>query len=114
MTLDILIVEDNPLNLELARDLLELVGHAVIVARSGAEFRQRLREGVAPSIVLMDILLPDASGSDLLREIRAERRYDHVPVVALTAHAVRGDVERLQEQGFSAVMTKPIHTRTFA
>jgi CheY-like chemotaxis protein len=112
MTLRILMVEDNALNAELVRDLLEMAGHSVVVACDGADFRDRLVHD-PPDIVLMDLLLPDADGRDLLGELRRAGRFEHVPVVALTAQALSGDADRLLSAGFDGVLNKPIDTRTF-
>lgn len=114
MSLAVLMVEDNPLNMELARDLLELEGHAVRICEDAKCLREVLAsDAPAPSIVLMDINLPDASGADLLVEVRATPRYAAVPVVALTAHASALEIERLRGLGFADVLTKPIDTRSF-
>ena len=109
----VLLIEDNALNSELARDLLEMGGHDVTVATNGAALRQLLTGGVRADIVLMDILLPDANGVELLAEVRASRELAQVPVVALTAQALTGDEGRLRAAGFAAVITKPIDTRGF-
>jgi two-component system, sensor histidine kinase and response regulator len=112
MTLRILVVEDNELNAELARDLLERSGHVVTIARDRVELLRQL--GVQPpDIVLMDLLLPDADGSELLVELRRIAAFGRVPVVAVTAQALAGDTERLLARGFDGVLTKPIDTRTF-
>jgi len=112
MALRILMVEDNALNAELARDLLEMGGHSVVVACDGADFRDWLARD-PPDIVLMDLLLPDADGRELLGELRRVTRFDRVAVVALTAQALSGDAERLLAGGFDGVLNKPIDTRTF-
>lgn len=109
-----LMVEDNFLNSELAKTVLEIAGHHVQVVVDGASFRAAVQDGAAPHIVLMDVLLPDASGIELLAELRASGKWATVPVVALTAQALAGDKERLQAAGFIAVLTKPIDTRMFA
>jgi len=107
----ILLVEDNRLNQELERDLLEAAGHTVDIAGDGAAMRARLAE-VTPDIVLLDVLLPGSDGVTLLGELR---RSPHaaLPVVAVTAQALPGDLERFTAAGFDAVVTKPIDTRTF-
>lgn len=107
----VIVVEDNAMNSELARDLLELAGHEVQVAPDGAAFRALL-DGPPPELIIMDLLLPDANGVALLGEARA--RWGAIPVVAVTAHAVAADRERLLGAGFDRVLTKPIDTRTFA
>ena len=112
MSLRVVIVEDNALNAELERDLLEMAGHAVVVVPDGASFRAGLASD-APDIVLMDLLLPDADGRELLRELRRVAAFDAVPVVAVTAQALTGDAERLLAGGFDGVLHKPIDTRSF-
>lgn len=113
MTLRVLIVEDNELNAELARDLLEMASHAVTVVPDARTFRARLLAREAPDIVLMDLLLTDADGRDLLSELRGVPSFATVPVIAVTAQALSGDAERLLAAGFDGVLNKPIDTRTF-
>ena len=107
----ILVVEDNEQNMELASFLLEEAGYDVLRARDGAEARERLRDG-QPALVLMDINLAGEDGLDLVAEIRAARG-PSVPIVALTAHAMRGDRERFLAGGCDGYISKPISTRTF-
>jgi len=114
MTLRILLVEDNPVNRELVVDLLEVEGHAVDIAIDGASFRRYMSMGIEPDLVLMDISLPDASGVELQQEFRRERPTSSLPIVAITAHALTAEIDRLRASGFEHVMTKPIDTRTFA
>jgi CheY-like chemotaxis protein len=114
VSIRILLVEDNAMNRDLAVVVLEMDGHAIDVAASGAQLRELLATVETPAIILMDILLPDCDGYELLREIRRIERLANVPVVALTAQALRGDEARMLEAGFAAVITKPIATRTFA
>jgi CheY-like chemotaxis protein len=109
----VLLVEDNLLNQELARDLLEAAGHAVELAVDGAGVRRQVADGVVPDVVLMDVLLPGADGVTLLGELRATPRFRGVPVIAVTAQALAGDRTRFMNAGFDAVLTKPIDTRTF-
>jgi CheY-like chemotaxis protein len=113
MSLHVVMVEDNELNAELARDLLELAGHRVTLAMDAAAFRALLG-GVEADVFLVDLLLPDGDGRELLRDVRARRELDRVPAVALTAQALSGDAERLLAEGFDAVLNKPIDTRSFA
>jgi two-component system, sensor histidine kinase and response regulator len=111
--LRVLYVEDNRLNQELVRDLLEAEGHLVELAGDGLAFRERVKAGDQPDIILMDILLPGVDGVTLLRELREAGRWGRVPVVAVTAQALSGDRQRLLEAGFHAVLEKPLDTRTF-
>lgn len=113
MSLRVLLVEDNRLNADLARDLLEAEGHAVAVAIDAAAFRGSLKASDPPDVILMDILLPDGDGITLLGEARGDPRYRRIPTIALTAQALAGDASRFQAAGFDAVLTKPIDTRTF-
>jgi CheY-like chemotaxis protein len=108
----ILVVEDNPLNLRLVRDILEYRGHEVVSAGSVPEARVRLAEA-APDLVLLDIQIPGGGGELLLREIRAHPELARRPVVAVTALAMDGDRERLLAAGFDGYLSKPIDTRAF-
>ena len=114
MKLRVLLVEDNRLNSELARAVLELGGHQVEVAPSAEAFRAMLKTDLVPDIVLMDYLLPEANGIVLLKELRANARFARVPVVALTAHVLPSDIKRFLAEGFGGVLTKPIEVRRFA
>jgi two-component system, sensor histidine kinase len=112
MTLRVLLVEDDTLNAELARDLLESSGHEVDHVSDARGLRARLTESRAVHVILMDLLLPDGNGEQLLREVRASSPA-HVPIIAVTAQALRGDAERLLAAGFDAVLNKPIDTHSF-
>jgi CheY-like chemotaxis protein len=106
----ILIVDDNPVNLRLAASVLELEGHAVALA-ADAEQAQELLKGEAPDLILMDIALPGMDGLSLTRKLKADERLRHVPVVALTAFAMKGDEAKAYEAGCDGYITKPIDTR---
>ena len=108
----ILVIEDNPLNLELVRTLLEKMGYVVIdsgTAEEGIE-RAKLEQ---PKLILMDINLPGTDGLTATTLLKAEPATRHIPIVALTAHAMKGDDERMQTAGCDGYMTKPIDTRSF-
>ena len=108
----ILVIEDNPLNLELVRTLLEKLGYVVIdsgTAEEGIE-RAKLEQ---PKLILMDINLPGTDGLTATTLLKAEPATRHIPIVALTAHAMKGDDERMQTAGCDGYMTKPIDTRSF-
>jgi CheY-like chemotaxis protein len=109
----ILIVEDNALNLELATDLLVAAGYTIRQARTGEE-GVRLALAEAPDLILMDLRLPGMDGYAALRRLRADPRTAHVPTVALTAQAMRGDQEAVLAAGFDDYISKPIDTRTFS
>lgn len=108
----ILVVEDNPMNMELVCDLLETQSHSVLQASSGSEMLGHLKEHT-PDLILMDIQLPGMDGLELTRIIRSDPKTKAIPVIALTAHAMKGDEERILEQGCSGYISKPIETRIF-
>lgn len=108
-----LVVEDNLLNRRLVRDVLRHHGHEVVEAgdvdEAWAELRMR-----APDVVLLDVQIPGGGGEKLLRELRADPAFRDLPVVAVTAQAMRGDRERFLAQGFDGYLSKPIEVRSFA
>lgn len=112
MAVRVLIVDDNPTNLKLASDVLASEGFAVDSARDAEEARRLLAQRL-PDMILMDIALPGMDGLTLTRLLKAESRYASIPIVALTASAMRGDEERALAAGCSGYITKPINTRTF-
>lgn len=98
----ILVVEDNPVNLELVLQLLE-DDYELLVARDGAEgLEMALRE--KPDLILLDLSLPKKSGWEVCQELQGQ----NIPMVALTAHAIKGDREKALAAGFQAYVTKPI------
>jgi len=109
----ILVVEDNPLNLELVADLLEANDFVVACARTGEEGRRLAREQ-PPDLILMDLSLPGLDGLAATKALRAELATRHLPIIALTAHAMKGDKELALQAGCDGYLTKPIDTRTFA
>jgi two-component system cell cycle response regulator len=108
----ILVVEDNDQNLELVEFLLEEAGWQVIAARTAGEARTAWKSQPF-TLVLMDMRLPDADGIDLVRELRSDPALRALPVIALTAHAMRGDRERFLAAGCSGYIAKPIRPATF-
>ena len=109
--LRVLLAEDNEINQLVARDLLELEGHTVTAVGNGREAVAAVKDS-AFDLVLMDVQMPVMDGVEAAREIRAWERAtgDHVPIVALTAHAVAGDRERFLAAGMDDYLTKPLHT----
>lgn len=107
----ILLIEDNPLNLELARDVLQAAGYIVVDART-AEEGLRLAKAVVPDLILLDIRLPGMNGLDAARSLKLDLRTRDIPVVALTAQAMAGDEQTAFAAGFNGYITKPINTRT--
>ncbi len=106
----ILVVEDNPLNLKLVRDVLTVSGYEVVEAQSGEE-GVALAATCAPDLVLMDLQLPGIDGYEALRLLRQDPRLGGVPVVAVTAFAMREDRERTAREGFDGYLSKPISVR---
>lgn len=107
--LRVLVVEDNPVNQKLAAQLLEKRGHKAIIAGNGLEALATL-EKQAFDVVLMDIQMPKMDGLDATRVIREKEKSSggHVPIIAMTAHAMKGDRERCLEAGMDAYVSKPI------
>ncbi len=108
----ILVVEDNEQNLELVLYLLEESELPVTVARTAEEARAAWRTEV-PRLVLLDMHLPGIDGMSLVRELREDPRTATLPVVAVTAHAMRGDRERFLAAGCTGYIAKPIQPATF-
>jgi CheY-like chemotaxis protein len=108
----ILLIEDNNLNLELAKDLLESGGFVVLQART-AEAGLRLAQEDSPDLVLMDLSLPGMDGLCATRTLKADPLTRHLTVIALTANAMKGDQEIALGAGCDGYLTKPIDTRTF-
>ncbi len=109
----ILIVEDNPLNMELAQDLLEVRNFEVITATT-AEEALRLAHDETPDLVLMDIGLPGMDGLEATRRLKQDPATKNIVVICLTAHAMEGDMEKALQTGAEGYITKPIDTREFA
>lgn len=108
----ILIVDDNPLNLKLARVVLQSEGFEVFAAESVPEAREAIAR-VRPRLILMDIQLPGLDGLAFTRELKASPSTESIVVVALTSYAMRGDRERALASGCQGYLSKPIDTRTF-
>jgi two-component system, cell cycle response regulator DivK len=107
MTQRILIVEDNELNLKLFRDLLAANGFETVETREGLEAIS-LTRNMRPDLILMDIQLPEISGLDITRKIKADSELRHIPVIAVTAFAMKDDETRILEAGCEAYLSKPI------
>ena len=111
MTRDrILVVEDNPLNLKLVRDVLTVLGYDVVAATSG-EDGVRLAHECMPDLVLMDLQLPGIDGVEALRRLRGDPVVADVPVVAVTAFSMKEDQERAYAAGFDGYLAKPSSVR---
>jgi CheY-like chemotaxis protein len=106
----ILVVEDNERNLKLIRDVLQFAGYEIVEATSG-EQGVALAQDCEPDLVLMDLQLPQMDGTEALRLLRESPRTRDVPVVAVTAFAMREDRERAFGAGFDGYLQKPISIR---
>lgn len=113
MGITILVIDDNPVNLKLASEVLRSAGHDVVRAED-AEQAWRLLETRMPQLVLTDISLPGMSGLELTRKLKTDPRYAHLPVVALTASAMKGDEAKILAAGCDAYIAKPLDTRQLA
>ncbi len=103
----ILIVEDNPKNLKLIRDVIQFHGYTTVEAETGEAGLELAREQ-QPALILMDVQLPGMDGREAMQRLKADERTRHTPVVALTAFAMKGDRERLLAEGFDGYIAKPI------
>lgn len=103
----ILMVEDNALNSDMLKRRLERLGHRVTVARDGAEGLS-MAAALAPELVLMDMSLPVVDGYEATRRLRADEKTRHIPVLALTAHAMPADREASLAAGCDDYASKPV------
>jgi len=110
----VLVVEDNDMNMQLVEYLLEEGGYAIVKATSGEEALALTRsETQRPDLILMDIHLPGMDGLSVVREMKSDERTNQIPILALTAHAMRGDKDRFLEAGCDGYISKPIDVKTF-
>lgn len=107
MSKKILIVEDNDLNLKLFRDLLEAHGYETVETKDGME-AIRLAGSLRPDLILMDIQLPEVSGLDVTRQIKADDAIKAIPIIAVTAFAMKDDEQKILQAGCEAYISKPI------
>ncbi|MFQ5562920.1 MAG: response regulator [Parvularculaceae bacterium] len=108
----VLIVEDNELNMKLFHDLLEAHGYNTLQARNGREALALAHEH-HPDLVLMDIQLPEVSGLEVTRWIKEDDKLADIPVIAVTAFAMKGDEERIRAGGCEDYLAKPISVASF-
>ncbi len=112
MTKTVMIVEDNELNMKLFNDLLEAKGYQTIQTRNGMDALGLARER-APDLILMDIQLPEVSGLEVTKWLKEDDRLHAIPVIAVTAFAMKGDEERIRKGGCEAYISKPISVSKF-
>jgi len=112
MAKTVLIVEDNDLNMKLFRDLLEAHGYQTVQTRNGLEAMDLAREH-HPDLILMDIQLPEISGLEVTKWLKEDDELKMIPVIAVTAFAMKGDEERIRQGGCEAYLSKPISIGKF-
>ena len=112
MTKTVLIVEDNELNMKLFNDLLEANGYKTLQSRNGVAAVELARQH-KPNLILMDIQLPEVSGLEVTVWLKQDEELKHIPVVAITAFAMKGDEEKIRARGCEAYLSKPISVKTF-
>jgi CheY-like chemotaxis protein len=108
----VLIVDDEPDNLGVARKVLTFNGATVHVARNGVEGLSML-DGFVPTFILLDLSMPEMDGWEMLKAIRNDVTWADVPVIALTAHVMTGDRERVLQAGFNGYISKPFRINSF-
>jgi CheY-like chemotaxis protein len=109
----VLVVEDNDMNMQLVEYLLEEGGYRIVKAASGEEALTITLAGHPPDLILMDIHLPGMDGLSVVREMKSNGKTKTIPILALTAHAMRGDKDRFLEAGCDGYISKPIDVKTF-
>ena len=112
MSKKVLIVEDNELNMKLFHDLLDAQGYATLETREGLQALSLARQH-RPDLILMDIQLPEISGLEVTKWLKEDDDLSHIPVIAVTAFAMKGDEERIREGGCEAYLSKPISVGLF-
>lgn len=108
----ILIVEDNDLNMKLFNDLLQANGYNTVQTKSGKEALQLTRDH-RPDLILMDIQLPEISGLEVTKRLKADDELKDIPIVAVTAFAMKGDEEKIRDGGCEGYIAKPISVSNF-
>lgn len=112
MSKTVMIVEDNELNMKLFHDLLEARGYDILETRDGMEALKMAREK-KPDLILMDIQLPEVSGLEVTKWLKEDDDLREIPVIAVTAFAMKGDEEKIREGGCEAYIAKPISVSHF-
>tara|TARA_B100001750_G_C15510148_1_gene603068 strand:- start:1636 stop:2037 length:402 start_codon:yes stop_codon:yes gene_type:complete len=112
MSHKIMIVEDNELNMKLFNDLLEAHGYKTVTTRDGTKAVD-IAMAEKPDLILMDIQLPEVSGLDITRQIKDNDELKSIPIIAITAFAMKGDEDKIRECGCNGYVSKPISITTF-
>lgn len=112
MSKTVLIVEDNPLNMKLFHDLLEAHGIETVETNSGHAVMD-LARAHNPDLILMDIQLPEISGLEVTRQLKADDDLSAIPIVAVTAFAMKGDEQKIRDEGCEDYISKPISVPHF-
>lgn len=108
----VLIVEDNDLNMKLFNDLLEAHGYLTLQTKDGVEALRMARQH-RPDLILMDIQLPEVSGLEVTKWLKEDEDLRQIPVIAVTAFAMKGDEEKIRDGGCEAYIAKPISVASF-
>ncbi|TDI65693.1 MAG: response regulator [Alphaproteobacteria bacterium] len=108
----ILIVEDNELNMKLFHDLLEAYGYTTVQTRDGRDALELARKH-RPDLIVLDIQLPEISGLEVTRQLKEDEELKSIPVIAVTAFAMKGDEQKIRECGCEAYIAKPISVTNF-
>jgi two-component system cell cycle response regulator DivK len=112
MSKTVMIVEDNELNMKLFNDLLEAKGYRTVQTRNGLEAMDLARQH-RPDLILMDIQLPEVSGLEIIKWLKEDDDLHPIPIIAVTAFAMKGDEERIRQGGCEAYISKPISVVNF-
>ena len=112
MSKKVLIVEDNELNMKLFHDLLDSQGYETLQTREGLQ-ALALARAHHPDLILMDIQLPEISGLEVTKWLKDDDELSHIPIIAVTAFAMKGDEERIRQGGCEAYISKPISVMHF-
>ena len=112
MAKTILIVEDNELNMKLFNDLLQAHGYDTVQTKDGKDAMELARSH-RPDLIVMDIQMPEISGLEIARALKADARLMHIPIIAVTACAMKGDEEKIRQGGCEGYIAKPISVPHF-